>query len=79
MPASFAVILSPYSGWKTVCEVFLKNFAKPLLKNYAPANIAFNFETMPVRAGALRRAFAPYKTNPTAVAYSGCATCSGKS
>src|SRR5260370_886656 len=46
----------------------------------APANMAFNFDTrFPARCGAERRAFAPYNTSPTTVAYSGCATCSGRS
>src|SRR5208282_6309166 len=46
----------------------------------APANMAFNLETkVPARCEALRRVFAPYITKPTTVAYSGCATCSGRS
>src|SRR4029077_10565700 len=46
----------------------------------APANMAFNLDTrFPARCGAVRRAFAPYITNPTTVAYSGWATCSGRS
>src|SRR6266404_5360273 len=42
--------------------------------------MAFNLDTrFPARWGAERRAFAPHKTSPTTVAYSGCATCSGRS
>src|SRR4029077_1369514 len=46
----------------------------------APANMDFNLDTkFPARCDALRRVFAPYITKPTTVAYSGCATCSGRS
>ncbi len=46
----------------------------------APANMDFNlFTRFPARCGAFRRVFAPYITRPTTVAYSGCATCSGRS
>src|SRR5207248_8082137 len=56
-------------------------FAAPRGQGHeAPANMAFNLDTrVPERLGPARRAFAPDSTSPTTVAYSGCATCSGRS
>src|SRR4029077_11796673 len=59
--------------------VLLQTCRAPLGWGYdAPANMDFSFDTrFPARCGAARRAFAPYNTSPTTVAYSGWATSSG--
>jgi len=61
-------------------STFSSSPAAPGQGHEAPANMDFSLDTrFPARCGELRRTFAPYNTSPTTVAYSGRATCSGRS